>query len=79
MTRTPAHKTRVFVDAIEDQVARLLVEEESFTLPKRLLPDDTREGDWVVLTIGRAAAPPDDTQARRGRLAGGDPGGDIEL
>jgi len=72
-------RTRAFVDAIDEGVARLLVCEQAFTLPARLLPAGVREGDWVEISVGRAPAPPDDTERRRSRLAGDDPGGDVKL
>jgi hypothetical protein len=74
--------TRVFVDAIEAGVARLLVGEQAFTLPAQLLPAGVREGDWVEITIGRVPAPPDageDSEAWRRRLSRGDRGGDVKL
>jgi hypothetical protein len=74
-----AQVTRAFVDAIDADVARLLAGERAFTLPLALLPAGVREGDWVELTIARAPAPPDDTEARRARLSRDDPGGDIDL
>jgi hypothetical protein len=74
-----AWTTRAFVDAVEADVARLLVGEQAFTLPLALLPAGVREGDWVEITIARTQAPPDDTEARRARLSRDDPGGDIDL
>jgi hypothetical protein len=74
-----AKTTRAFVDAVEAGVARLLVGEQAFTLPLALLPAGLREGDWVDITLARAPAPPDDTEARRARLSKDDPGGDIDL
>jgi hypothetical protein len=75
----PAQTTRAFIDAIEAGRARLLVGEEAFTMPSRLLPAGVREGDWVDIAIGLAPAPPDDSEARRARLSKDDPGGDIDL
>lgn len=72
-------ETRAFVDEIDGGVARLLVGEEPFTIPRALLPGEAREGAWVVITIAVAAAPPDDTERKRKRLAKDDPGGDIKL
>jgi hypothetical protein len=72
-------KTRAFVDAIDEGIARLLIGEQAFTLPAALLPAGVSEGDWVEITVGRAAPPPDDTAARRSRLSSDDPGGDIDL
>jgi hypothetical protein len=70
---------RAFVDAVDEGVARLLIGEQTFTLPAHLLPAGVGEGDWVEISVGRAPAPPDDTEARRARLGGDDPGGDVKL
>lgn len=80
MTRTP-RMTRVFVDAIEDDDARVLVGEEPFSIPVAWLPEGIREGEFVELSAVVVPAPPsaDDTEERRRRLAKDDPGGDIEL
>lgn len=72
-------KTRAFVDEVEDEVARLLVGDQAFTLPRSLLPTGAREGSWVEITMAPAPPPPDDTEARRKRLGRRDPGGDIKL
>jgi len=71
--------TRLFVDAIEDDRARLIDGEQALSLPLTLLPAGVREGDWIELAIAIVAPPPDDTESRRKRLAGDDPGGDIDL
>jgi hypothetical protein len=71
--------TLAFVDAIEDEVARLLVGEEAFTVSRALLPAEAAEGSWLRLGVEVVPSPPDDTEARRRKLGEGDPGGDIEL
>jgi hypothetical protein len=79
----PAMETRAFIDAIEDDAARLVVrsadEVESFDVPRWLLPDDAVEGSWVIIGVRVIPAPPSDTEARRHTLGKNDPGGDIEL
>jgi hypothetical protein len=72
-------ETTAFVDDLEDEVARLLVGDHAFTVPRALLPADAVEGSWVKIGIGVIPAPPDDTEARRRRLGRSDPGGDIKL
>jgi hypothetical protein len=72
-------KTTLFVDEIEDDGATLLLGERSFAVPRALLPEDAREGDWLLVRVARTAPPPDDAAARRGRLGKDDPGGDIKL
>jgi hypothetical protein len=74
-----ARETPAFVDAVEDEVARLLVGEQAFTVPRALLPAGAGEGSWVKIGIAVIPAPPDDSEERRRRLGAGDPGGDIEL
>lgn len=78
MTPT-ARTTRLFVDAIEDDFAQVLVGEEVFSVPVAWLPEGTREGEFVELSAAIVPAPAADTEARRRRLAKDDPGGDIEL
>jgi len=69
----------LFVDAIEAGRARLLLDEDAFTVPACLLPPRVREGDWLRLTLARAPAPPSDAAEIRRRLARGDRGGPIKL
>lgn len=80
MTARPKQKeTIVFVDAVEDAVARVLVGETAIDLPRSLLPADAAEGSWVKIGATVVPAPPDDTEERRRRLGKSDPGGDIKL
>jgi len=75
-----ADKTTIlFIDEIEDDSARLLLDQRSFTVPRALLPEDAHEGEWLTLSVARTSPPPDDTEARRKRLGGDDPGGTIKL
>ena len=69
----------VFIDEVEDLVARLVLNEQVFHLPRALLPADAREGPWLRISVALAPAPPDDGAALRKRLGEGDPGGDIKL
>jgi hypothetical protein len=69
----------LFVDAIEAGHARLVLEDESFTIPARLLPPGAREGSWIQLAIGVVPAPASDAAALRKKLARGDRGGPIKL
>ena len=69
----------VFVDAIEGERARLMWGVEAFDVPLRLLPAGTREGAWLKLSFVPAPAPPDEADAIRKKLSGGDDGGDIKL
>ncbi len=75
-----AAATLLFVDAIEDGRARLLLGRDAFELPAKLLPPGAREGSWVRLSLAPAAPPPqDDGAALRAKLGRSDDGGDIEL
>jgi hypothetical protein len=80
MTKTTKAKPNaLFVDAIEDHHARLVLDDEVFTIPARLLPRGAREGSWIELSIGVVPAPASDAAAIRKKLARGDRGGPIKL
>ena len=72
-------ETVVFIDEVEDQVARLVLGEQVFHLPRGLLPADAREGQWLRISVALTPAPPNDSAALRKRLGESDPGGDIKL
>jgi hypothetical protein len=74
-----ASRTIAFVDALEDDVVRLLIGGEAFTVPRALLPAGAGEGSWIALWSAVVPAPPGDTEERRRRLGQDDPGGDIDL
>jgi len=69
----------LLVDAVEDGHARLVLDDESFTIPARLLPRGAREGAWIQLSIGVVPAPASDAAALRKKLARRDRGGPIKL
>ena len=77
--RRAAPGQRVFVDAIEAGRARLVLGEEAFTVPARLLPKGAREGSWIELSGRVVPAPPSRAAAIRRKLAKDDPGGPIKL
>jgi hypothetical protein len=79
MKKKPPPEPLLFVDAIEEGHARLVLGEEAFTIPARLLPRNAREGSWIRLSIGVVPAPASDAAALRRKLARGDPGGPIKL
>lgn len=70
--------TAVFVDAVEEGLARLELGEQAFTVPVALLPDGAGEGSWLTLTT-TVTAPPSDPDALRRKLGRDDPGGPIKL
>jgi hypothetical protein len=74
-----ATESIVFIDEVEDLVARLVLNEQVFHLPRALLPADAREGQWLRISVTLTPAPPDDSAALRKRMGESDPGGDISL
>jgi hypothetical protein len=71
----------LFVDAVEDGRARLLLGRDAFEVPAALLPRGAREGSWLRWSMEPAPAPPDDDQGStlRAKLGRDDDGGDIDL
>ena len=69
----------LFVDQIDAGWAHLLLGEEAFDVPVRLLPAGTREGAWLRWSFAPAPPPPDDAAALRRKLPKGDAGGEIKL
>jgi hypothetical protein len=69
----------VFVDALEAGRARLVLDDETFTVPARLLPAGAREGSWLRWSARVVPAPPSAAAALRKKLARDDPGGPIKL
>jgi hypothetical protein len=69
----------LFVDAIEDDEAWLLVGEKRHRVPRAILPTGAREGTWLRLAISAAPAEVKDIDERRAHLLRGDPGGKIKL
>ena len=74
-----ARENIVFIDEVEDRVARLVHGDQVFHLPRALLPADAREGQWLRISVALTSAPPNDSAALRKRLGEDDPGGDIKL
>ena len=71
--------TRIFVDAIEDDEAYLVVGEKRFAVPRAMLPKGAREGSWLRIAVDGDDSIGQEIEARRGHLLGTDPGGDIKL
>jgi hypothetical protein len=69
----------LFVDAIDEGRARLLLDEDAFTIPASLLPDGARAGSWLRLSLVVAPAPASRADAIRKKLARDDDGGPIKL
>ena len=71
----------LFIDAIEDDEAVVLLEDRRDRMPRALLPAGAGEGTWLRLTVDRArqSEVEDEIEARRARLLRSDAGGDIKL
>ena len=69
----------LFIDAIEDDEAFVLLEDKRYRLPRALLSAGAGEGTWLRLSVERAEKVHEEIQARRARLLRSDPGGDIKL
>jgi hypothetical protein len=78
-SRSTDRITQLFVDEIDDDVARVLQDQHAFSIPVALLPEGSREGDWIELSARVIPAPATDTEERRKRLAKDDPGGTVKL
>ena len=69
----------LFIDAIEDDEALVLLEEKRYSMPRALLPAGAGEGLWLRLTLDRSKKVEEEIEARRARLLRSDPGGNIKL
>jgi hypothetical protein len=69
----------IFVDEIEEGDAYLVLGERRFAVPRSLLPAGVKEGTWLRLVPVDDPALAGEIEARRERLRGTDPGGDIKL
>jgi hypothetical protein len=71
--------TLLFVDQLENGWAHVLLGEDAFDVPARLLPAGVKEGTWLRWSFAVAPAPADVGAAIRRKLQQGDDGGDIKL
>jgi hypothetical protein len=69
----------LFIDAIEDDEARVLLGERPYRMPRALLPPGAREGAWLRLAVDRSQKIGEEIEARRARLLRSDPGGNVKL
>jgi hypothetical protein len=69
----------LFVDAIEDDEAHVLLDEKRWTIPRALLPEAAREGSWLRLAVDTSQKLGEEIEARRARLLRSDPGGNVKL
>jgi hypothetical protein len=75
----PADDVLLFVDAIEDDEAQVLLGEQRWSIPRALLPPGAREGSWLRLAVDTSQKLGEEIEARRARLLGSDRGGNIKL
>ncbi len=69
----------LFLDAIADDDAWILLGEQRHRLARALLPPGAREGSWLRLSVDHTRKVSEEIEARRARLSRGDPGGDVKL
>ncbi|MBN2576382.1 MAG: DUF3006 domain-containing protein [Deltaproteobacteria bacterium] len=69
----------LFVDAIEDDEALVLLGEKRWSLPRALLPAGAKEGSWLRLALDTSQKVGEEIEARRARLLRSDRGGNIKL
>jgi hypothetical protein len=69
----------LFVDAIEDDEAFVLLGEKRWSMPRALLPAGAKEGTWLRLTVDPSQKLDGEIEARRARLLRSDPGGNVKL
>jgi hypothetical protein len=69
----------LFVDAIEDDEALVLLGEKRWSLPRALLPAGAKEGSWLRLALDTSQKVGEEIEARPARLLRSDRGGNIKL
>jgi hypothetical protein len=69
----------LFVDAVEDDDAWVVVGDQRHRMDRALLPVDVGEGAWLRLSLAEPPAEVKDVEARRAKLVRDDPGGTIKL
>lgn len=69
----------LFLDALEDDDAYVVLGERRFILPRAILPSGAREGSWLRLALDTNLDLDREIETRRARLLQSDPGGDIKL
>jgi hypothetical protein len=69
----------LFIDALEDDEAAVLLGEKRYRLPRALLPIGAKEGTWLRLAIDSSSKVGAAIEAARARLVGSDDGSNIKL
>lgn len=70
---------RLFIDAIEDDEAVVIVGEKTYRVPRAVLPAGAKEGSWLRLVVDTSSTVGAEIDIQRTRLVGSDDGGDIKL
>lgn len=82
-SRSVTTSVSLFLDRVEGNVAVLALDDREIKLPKSLLPAETKEGEYLTLTLVRDLArtkkAKEDIGQKRKELAQDDDGGDISL
>lgn len=82
-SRSVTTSVSLFLDRVEGNVAVLVLDDRELKLPKSLLPAETKEGEYLTLTLVRDLArtkkAKEDIGQKRKGLAQDDDGGDISL
>jgi hypothetical protein len=71
--------TLLFVDAVEDDDAWLLLGDQRLRVPRAILPPEAGEGSWLRLSLDDGPAEAKQIESRRALLLRNDPGGKIKL
>jgi hypothetical protein len=73
----------VFLDRIEEELAVLVLDGRELKLARKLLPEGTKEGEYLTLSLARdpetTKKMQDKVKAQRDALTKDDDGGDIAL
>jgi hypothetical protein len=69
----------LFVDALEDDDAWLLVGDKRHRVPRAILPPEACEGSWLRLSLGQAPPEAKSIEGHRAQLLRSDPGGKVKL
>lgn len=69
----------LFVDAIEDDDAWLVLGDSRYRVPRAILPPGTAEGAWLRLAPDHPPPEAREIESRRAQLLRDDPGGNIKL
>lgn len=79
MTTPGSTSVLLFVDAIEDGDAWLVLGEKRYLVPRAILPQAASEGTWLRLAVDQPPSEAQNLETRRAQLLQSDPGGNIKL